>query len=261
MNQVTILDGASDVQPMEAAFASTLEHVGVNGFDTVFVDAINKIADTRRVYGFECNADGSTSKLICGWSPNAPLEAINREYVHKFRNSDPIYDVLTEKKQGWRFGLLRVSPKELGDTDYRKIYYDRFSITERVSFLQKLDNGNWLTLSVSSGDRGFSDAEIEGLTRFAMLSKPALARYVSTDPEETHRSFSYEELERRFEIACPSLTKRQRQVCARTMAGATAEAVGIDLGISKSTVLTFRRRAYERLGICSAYQLSGFVFN
>jgi DNA-binding CsgD family transcriptional regulator len=44
-------------------------------------------------------------------------------------------------------------------------------------------------------------------------------------------------------------------VCAGTLMGRTAEAIGADLGIAPSTVLTYRRRAYERCGISSAVQL------
>lgn len=43
-----------------------------------------------------------------------------------------------------------------------------------------------------------------------------------------------------------NLTDRERAVCARTMVGMTAEAIGLDLGIAASSVLTYRRRAYER---------------
>ena len=35
----------------------------------------------------------------------------------------------------------------------------------------------------------------------------------------------------------------------------TAEAIAIDLGIGQSSVLTYRRRAYHRLGISNIQQL------
>jgi DNA-binding CsgD family transcriptional regulator len=35
----------------------------------------------------------------------------------------------------------------------------------------------------------------------------------------------------------------------------TAEATALDLGISPASVLTYRRRAYQRLGISSIHQL------
>jgi DNA-binding CsgD family transcriptional regulator len=50
------------------------------------------------------------------------------------------------------------------------------------------------------------------------------------------------------------LTERERSVCARTMIGMTAEAIAIDLHIAPSTVLTYRRRAYERYRITNSNQ-------
>lgn len=50
------------------------------------------------------------------------------------------------------------------------------------------------------------------------------------------------------------LTDRERAVCARTMVGMTAEAIALDLGIAPSSVLTYRRRAYERYQITHSNQ-------
>ena len=57
---------------------------------------------------------------------------------------------------------------------------------------------------------------------------------------------SIEKIEQRLGSIFYSLTGRERAVCARTMVGMTAEAIALELGISISSVLTYRRRAYER---------------
>jgi hypothetical protein len=43
-------------------------------------------------------------------------------------------------------------------------------------------------------------------------------------------------------------------IASRTIAGMTAEAIALDLGIGRTSVLTYRRRAYERYGMSSAGQ-------
>ncbi len=53
----------------------------------------------------------------------------------------------------------------------------------------------------------------------------------------------------------PQLTGRERLVCGYTLAGYTAEAIGLILGVGMSTIITYRRRAYSRLGVCNANQL------
>jgi DNA-binding CsgD family transcriptional regulator len=76
-----------------------------------------------------------------------------------------------------------------------------------------------------------------------------------------HRSkpLSIDDIEMRLKAACPILSGRERSVCARTVAGVTAEGIAIDLGIKQSSVLTYRRRAYERLNISTAHQLSAML--
>lgn len=65
---------------------------------------------------------------------------------------------------------------------------------------------------------------------------------------------SLNKVERRLGHIYANLTERERSVCARTMIGMTAEAIAIDLDIAPSTVLTYRRRAYERYQITNCNQ-------
>ncbi|MFA6031500.1 MAG: LuxR C-terminal-related transcriptional regulator [Myxococcota bacterium] len=77
----------------------------------------------------------------------------------------------------------------------------------------------------------------------------AIARALSIDPRR-----SIDVIEHRLGSTFHSLTGRERAVCARTMVGMTAEAIGLDLGISPASVLTYRRRAYERYCFTHANQ-------
>jgi DNA-binding CsgD family transcriptional regulator len=51
------------------------------------------------------------------------------------------------------------------------------------------------------------------------------------------------------------LTSRELDVCARSLLGMTAEGIALDLNIKPSSVITYRKRAYERLHISSRYEL------
>ena len=65
---------------------------------------------------------------------------------------------------------------------------------------------------------------------------------------------SIDQIERRLGTIYVCLTERERAVCARTMVGMTAEAIALDLGISMASVLTYRRRAYERYRVTHSNQ-------
>jgi len=51
------------------------------------------------------------------------------------------------------------------------------------------------------------------------------------------------------------LTRREREVCERILLGYTSVGIGLDLAIAQSSVITYRRRAYEKLGISSQNEL------
>lgn len=51
------------------------------------------------------------------------------------------------------------------------------------------------------------------------------------------------------------LTVRELDVCARSLLGMTAEGTALELGIKQSSVVTYRKRAYARLGISSQSEL------
>lgn len=51
------------------------------------------------------------------------------------------------------------------------------------------------------------------------------------------------------------LTPRERAVLARVLAGMTSEGIALDLDIGLSSVLTYRKRAYARLGVTSQAEL------
>jgi len=51
------------------------------------------------------------------------------------------------------------------------------------------------------------------------------------------------------------LTPREREVCERILLGYTSVGIGLDLNIAQSSVVTYRRRAYEKLVISTQNEL------
>jgi DNA-binding CsgD family transcriptional regulator len=55
--------------------------------------------------------------------------------------------------------------------------------------------------------------------------------------------------------AFAQLTVRERSVCLGILTGYTSEAMAINMSISINSVLTYRKRIYEKLGITSQNEL------
>ena len=58
-----------------------------------------------------------------------------------------------------------------------------------------------------------------------------------------------------FPLPLTVLSERERQVCIGMLAGKKAEMIADEIGIGPSSVVTYRQRAYQKLGISSRGQL------
>lgn len=55
------------------------------------------------------------------------------------------------------------------------------------------------------------------------------------------------------------LPHRELEVCARAAYGMSVEATALDLKLGRASVLTYRKRAYARLGVSSANELCKII--
>ena len=51
------------------------------------------------------------------------------------------------------------------------------------------------------------------------------------------------------------LSRREAEVCSRILYGMSSYGIAVDLGIGKESVMTYRKRAYQRLGIATQREL------
>lgn len=58
-----------------------------------------------------------------------------------------------------------------------------------------------------------------------------------------------------FPLPLAVLSERERQVCVGMLAGKKAEIIAQEIGVGPSSVVTYRQRAYQKLGISSRGQL------
>ena len=65
----------------------------------------------------------------------------------------------------------------------------------------------------------------------------------------------------RLQQLCPALTAREGEVCERLLRGMSFDGVAADLGLSSTTVKTYRNRAFERLGIHHRNELFALALN
>jgi DNA-binding CsgD family transcriptional regulator len=252
---------------VQAAVGAVISAVGSECMDEALAAGLDRLVSVDRVYAFahEPHHRPKRADLYAAWARSGNTEIMTREYAAHYYKSDPINDVMRRTSSTCMFASLRITREEIPDCDYRRMYFDEPEVCERVTLLTRFSNG-WRGLSLSRTYKSgyFRRDELERIAAFSEVALPLLARHrelIEVYQPQTSDKLSLEHIETRFERRFPALTNRERQVCARTIIGMTAEAISIDLSIGRSSVHTYRQRAYKRLNICSAYQLAPLVLS
>ncbi|MGE4337107.1 MAG: LuxR C-terminal-related transcriptional regulator [Pigmentiphaga sp.] len=140
---------------------------------------------------------------------------------------------------------------------HREQIYERHGMRERVSLAQACANGGVLAVNLYRHDHqgAVRPAELRELQAIGPLlfacAQRHLALIAAGQPPSPAPPSQPDVLLSR----CPSLTSRELDVCLRLAQGLTFDGIAADLGISATTVKTYRNRAFARLGIQHRNQL------
>jgi DNA-binding CsgD family transcriptional regulator len=143
--------------------------------------------------------------------------------------------------------------------DLRDLVYRRGHVRDRVLICGPVA-GSILALSIlRSEKRGtFSDDELQGLSGVADVVLSVMQKHREIKSESHRLSLalaSLDDIEQRCALADERLPRREVEVCARILYGMSTLGISIDLGIGEETVMTYRKRIYQRLSINSHREL------
>lgn len=193
------------------------------------------------------------------WRGGEHVPEVQRAYLGGLFRHDPNLALAREPalRRGPR--LTRLTRTALGDTPYRHVCYDRAGIRDRLT-IATLDASRLYCLNLYRGERGggYGAAEIEvvrGVTAFLAALSVKHGGMVGALLRSRDRADRVDALLARLHALEGSLTRRECEVLARVLLGMTSEGIALDLGIALNSVLTYRKRAYARLGISSQAQL------
>lgn len=207
-------------------------------FAPLVLQSAHSLAGVEEVFAYRAKGGCRPEQLLSSSAlADAPTRA--RLYAERFYRHDPAGRALEPAEP--RSFFERVTPEQIGPREYRAICFDRPRFAEKFCYGWR-DREDSLVLSFyRRRDRGTLAGD--GLSALATVVLGLLARR-----QEACAVPLSKRLERRIALRHPQLTLRERQVCALTLAGSTSEEAAGELGIRQATVLTYRQRAYRRLG-------------
>ena len=234
-----------------------LNAMGTEEFGSTVRDSVFSFtAGARRLYLFEATGreDSSLHYFSCEPGVAELFPAYNSHYLRL----DPIALAYSAAPSVSDMVLLRVRPRDIASHGLRRQFYDDAGIIERISIIQRGER-TWRGMNVArhASDGEFAECELTALVGLASFVLPMLSHAGGANRQP--QQLTVAQLEDRFASRYGCLTVRERQVCARAAIGMSVEATALDLEIAKTSVLTYRRRAYHRLQVTSPFELSALV--
>lgn len=145
-------------------------------------------------------------------------------------------------------------------TAHREQIYAAHSLSERLSIVSAdrdgalTGSGGLLAVNLyrHRAQPRFDAGELDTVLGFAGALLAVVQRHLEL-------SAGHLPAAQRLQQLCPQLTVREQAVCERLLRGLTFDGIATDLGVSATTVKTYRNRAFTQLGIHHRNELFGLV--
>jgi DNA-binding CsgD family transcriptional regulator len=240
--------------------------LGTSGFRVGLLASVNSVTtvDHAAVIRF----DGASQARIIA-SATRDSARINGKYVkdayeRRYFRSDP-------NRAAWQASFLeqgpqfrRLRPQQLTDENYRYHCYETPGLIDRLSIIAPTGNFLYCINLYRCADTGpFSESEAQAVLGYAPVLAALSVKHDQVtykNPVVSDRTERVSELAQRLSTIQKRLTQRELEIAARILIGMTSEAIALDLGITSSSVITYRRRAYAKLGIASQSELFSLCY-
>ncbi len=261
-----------DADPIQAAVGSLIEATGTPTFEPRLFRLLRESirCEALNAFAHSDTAQHGIPRIVFaqGTADRDLARRVGEIYTTRCWQKDPVNQV-SKLALSHNDGItVRVARSELRNSPYRRECYapfdwngygaklvDRFSVIKRhhgevvgINFYRHANNGPFalrdIQMIVTSADLLFS---------LLVKHKPAAARRNAEDERRLYQQ--------QLKVVAPSLSQREVQVCTGIALGMTSEAIASTLGISIHTVLTYRKRAYARMGITSQIELLHLMFS
>lgn len=251
-----MFDGHHCAPDRAKGVANLILDVGKPTFDRAYADYLRTYANVREymVVAYRRTSKDAPRALMSS-SPELPLL-----YRAVFYKQDPNRPILLDAPSQ---GEIIAFPSLL-DEHYSSLY--KQSIFQSNGIIDKFGTACWagdvcyyINYYRMDGELPFSEQDREELLDVSDLISKLIARQFEGQDGAANTSSPLSEeilgpIVRELSPGSP-LTEREVQVCTLILMGCSSEAIALRLGIAVNSVLTYRRRAYERLGIVSQNEL------
>lgn len=261
MSLITILS-RSTLQILEAKFPALILSIGEADFGKNLLAVLHTLSGAEHAAAFHLNLDKNDLTTIMAASLDGSNSAHRQASLYLesglWRN-DPMLNEAKDRLNVASSAFVRTDISSFSDEELRKTVYQSANIQERLLFCAR-SGEDILELSIlrSSEAGPFQDKHAEQVRSISGTIFALLAKHVDITWNQPNVSVALtrlEEIEMCISEQYPQMPRREAEVCSRIIYGVSSLGIALDLGISIETGMTYRKRAYHRLGIATQREL------
>jgi DNA-binding CsgD family transcriptional regulator len=231
--------------------------IGLPAFPNALIDALRKVANVGHcmVFAFE---EEESARCALGLGNIGIGPDLGAAYAEHFYVADPNREMILEHRSAQQPIALPSFSRRMYTDAYRKLFFEDAKIVDKIATAFWVDRICFYVNFYRTVDQGrFTRPETARLARLV----PALTAIVARHCEAEDVAGTTNKLATLFATTdrFVALTPREREVCLRILSGYSSEAISAELGVSLHTTFTYRKRAYEKLGISSQNELFAIV--
>lgn len=242
--------------------------VGRPGFADRLLDALNRLlsVDHCVVFTFE-EGRGVGHLFTRGRMDAKDSEKLAADYVAGFHAEDPTITRLISQTDAPTAGPVRPDFSSQYGAAYVNRFFSRTQLVDKATTIGRVENGivycNFYRMAASgrfsAEDWDLLEVVLPTLTaliaRHYEIVRTAKGGEPASDDDGRFAKGLVHAVMRRSVEPFDQLTARERDVCERIILGYSTTAMALDLEISETSVATYRKRAYAKLGISSQNEL------
>lgn len=244
------LKASAEIEALQALIAA----LGRSDFEEVFLDHCADLSQADQIVMFAVEG-GAPRCLIAHRNDRKDyVPGLLRQYAREYMSRDRFLKAAMAAPGGYSAGVIHSS--DIADEGYRKRLFLDAGLAGKIAAVSVSDN---IALYLNFYYADLRSTRFEGgVERFCEAGRLLLEifrkHYLLRGSIWSSPSGKVQ-AERYVANHLPRLSAREVQVCARILCGYSTDAIGDDLEVSRTTVKTFRRRAYAKLGIGTQNEL------
>ncbi len=258
-------EGRTEMVPVFGEVAEIIGGIGRDHFAGAALDVLRKAIGIDHISMFRFGTNGAIDyheATTLGGSYKDENAA--KQYFRRFNRLDPVRSLCRRGLPRGTVLVVRNRAEDIVDPLYRRECYTEPEIGERLALYGRVGRR---TLQVNVYRRAsrecFDDHAASTFARIATVLLPSAARhaeFATGGDEQDGLRLSLVALKHRVERLQCGLSERELEVCARALYGQSIDGTGLELNIARTSVVTYRRRAYAKLRISGYNELVALAF-